>query len=179
MDSSALSIRADSHRKNGLTLIELLVVFSLITVLSASAYTLLSNLQYRTDTQTTVDRLLADIKSQRLKAVLGASGFSATGVYFAQNKPAYVIFSCDDGATSCVYSETLRDRKEELLPSEISFSEVTLAGSQVLFMPRSGEVVDYVDDNDSLVIRNVADRTRKRITFGRIMELQIETLSKL
>ncbi len=146
----------------GFTFVELLVVMAIIGIMSTVGYISMSKLQTTADTNTSLDRLIASIKTQRIYAMLGNSTTKVKampqGIYFEQGSSTYVVFSCED-LQDCSYIPLKSSNQAEVLERSLIFSTVTLPGSQIVFTPYSGEIMDYQPESNTLTIDNVYDHS--------------------
>lgn len=135
-------------KKNGFTLIELILVIGIFTILITLVTVNMLRPQTTTPVNQAVSVLIADIKQQQLKSMLGDTGGTETaqsfGVYFGIDK--YILFK---GSS---YSPADPDNFTVELGEGLQFTDVTLPSDQVVFLRRSGEVSGYSTELDSLTI---------------------------
>ncbi len=153
---------ARRRANKGFTLIELLVVVSMLGIMSAVGYLSMAKLQTSTETQTSLDRLMSSIRTQRIYAMLGNSttGTKAMpqGIYFAPGTGTYTLFSCD-ALQDCSYIPYKSTNIVDTMEKSTAFSIVSLPDNQIIFTPYSGEVASYENDRNSVVVRNQYDNT--------------------
>jgi prepilin-type N-terminal cleavage/methylation domain-containing protein len=149
-----------STSTSGFTLVELLVVMALIGILTSLTVMNLVQPQRSASLNGTVDVLVADIKSQQLKAMAGdaqsASAAQQHGVYVEPTK--YTLFkgttySAGDGDNFVVQ------------PDGVTFS-TTFASSQLSFQKASGEPASFSGSTNTLTVSNLAGES-KTITVNR------------
>ncbi len=169
-----LLVRLEVARRrlnDGFTLIELLVVVSMLGLMSTIGYFSMSKLQISTETQTSVDRLLGSIRTQRIYAMLGNSTTGTKsmplGVYFAPNTSSYTLFSCDE-LQDCSYIPYKSTNIVDTMEKSTVFSTVSLPGNQIVFAPYSGETANYEEGNNSVVVKNQYDNTETIIRVSKI-----------
>jgi len=164
------------RRAGAFTLIELLVVVSIIGILSTIAYVSFAKLQTSTNTQTTLDKLVASIKTQRLYAMLGNSTTKTKampqGIYFEQGSGNYTLFSCEE-LQSCSYIPYQTSNTLETLDKSLFFASTTFPGNEIVFAPLSGEVANAQTNTNTVVIENSLDHTTKTIRISLVGSLEV------
>lgn len=162
--------------RRGLTLIELLVVVSILGVMSTIGYVSMSQLQTSAETKTTIDRLVATIKTQRIYAMLGNSTTRTKampqGIYFEQNSSSFVLFSCDE-LQDCSYMPFKSTNINDSLEKPLIFSLISLPGNQIIFAPYSGEVANYQSDSNTIQVENLGDHSVKTIQITGMGTLEV------
>lgn len=126
----------------GFTIIELLVSFAILLVLFALVTINISPLPSNTLQVTNLDVLLSDIRSQQTWAM---SDDSSYGVHFESG--SYTLFKGNtyiEGVTNTVIN----------LDPGIVFSNITLPDSVIVFSPGSGDVINYLEGQDSFAINS-------------------------
>jgi prepilin-type N-terminal cleavage/methylation domain-containing protein len=158
------------------TFIELLVVVAIIGIMSTVGYVSMSRLQMTADTRTSIDKLVASVKTQRMYAMLGNSTTRTKampqGIYFQQGSSTYVLFSCDE-LQSCSYLPYKNTNINDTLEKTLIFSNISLPGNQIIFAPFSGEVANFQTDANSVMIDNVYDHTVTTIRVTQVGTLEI------
>lgn len=149
----------------------MMVVVGIMAIMSLAGYLSISRLQSSTDAQTAVDSLFATIQSQRLAAMLGSGTNTedavAQGIYFIEGLGTYVLFSCPD-REYCVYGPSLPNSQVRTFEQTTIFRSVLLPDSQVVFAPYSGEVLNYNDSTNTVIIYNEASRTSETIRISSV-----------
>lgn len=127
--------------QRGFTLVELVVSMGILATIFAISTVALSTIIPNTSKNTTHDTLISDLKSQQTEAM---STDASYGVHFETN--SYTLFKGDDFTGST-------DQYVVKLDPTITITNVTLPGSQVVFLPGSGDIKNYVAGSDSLTIK--------------------------
>jgi len=158
------------------TFIELLVVVAIIGIMSTVGYVSMSKLQKTADTQTSMDRLVASIKTQRMYAMLGNSTTRTKampqGIYFQQGSSTFVLFNCDE-LQGCSYMPYKNSNTTDTLENTLIFSNVNLPGNQIIFAPYSGEVSNFQTNTNSIMIDNINDHTVTNIHITQVGTVEI------
>lgn len=162
----------------GVTLIELVIVVAIISVLAGAAYGLMTGLEFRTDTQISLDKIVAQIKSQKLRAMLGAgingSPPSGTAIYFHLGTNKYTSYTCPPAPDNCLFSGDNTTNTQEESEESVSFSESTFSNNTIFFEAKSGEIKNYKDGEDNtLVVVNAADGARYLLKFSKIGSVRV------
>lgn len=159
-------------RERGFTFIELLLVIGITIVLLGFITFSLIKAQRNTSTNTTITTLVSDIKSQQLKAMVGATEGRAAndsyGIYFQSG--SYTLFH---GMT---YYPNPSDNSNFMIATDptIRFS-TTLPNSLLIFSKISGEMAGWSNGQNTITITNTTDNTKKTITinqYGVITSIQ-------
>lgn len=121
-------------KHSGNSLVELLIVMGLFTVMFVTSSLSLSSTRSRTTLGTTVDTLVADLRSQQTKAMSGDTGGGSGninyGVKFLAN--SYFLFKKDD---------TDPDKFEVVLDNVQITNSFT--GSEIIFQKGNGEILGF------------------------------------
>jgi len=148
--------------KKGFTLIEIILVVAIFSLLIGFVTINLLRPQNKASVDTLSTQLIADIKQQQLKALVGDSeGESSAqqfGVYFESN--GYTLFR-----GSSYSSEESTNFKVEL--SEVSLTNINFGSAQLVFDKVSGEVANYSSGSDSVTISHVSAGFSETITVNR------------
>lgn len=141
----------------------------IFSILSALATVNLLKPQTQASIDSTVEVLIADIKQQQLKAMVGDSEGQAStepqGIYFETEKYTFFrghTFNLSDPNNFTVNLET-----------SANISNIAFPSSQVVFLKRSGEVSGYIDGSNTLSIVNTQNGQQKTITINRYGSLTI------
>lgn len=149
--------------QKGFTLIELLLVMAIVSILFAISIVNLNTLQQNTYQNTSEEIFISDLKLQQLKSMTGDNNNSASfqpfGIHFETN--SYTLFRGTDYSASDPENFTV-----ELNPN-LSFSNVEFANSRIIFAKNSGEIVGFVDGNNTITITNSITNTSSVITLNR------------
>ncbi len=147
----------------GFTFPELIVVIGIFAILFGLTTANLPSFQRLASVSSTVDTLVSDIKSQQIKAMVGATeGRVAAdnyGIRFEQNK--YIFFH----GTS--YNSNDSSNFTVNLDQNMQFQNITFPNAVVIFSQGLGEVVGYASGSSSLTIKNTAGSEQKTITVNR------------
>ncbi len=148
--------------KKGFTLTELLVVLGITAALLSLVTINLLKPQTSTSTTGAANSVVADLKQQQIKAMMGegATGVaSPAGIYF--NSTSYTLFS------GLAYSPNNSDNFTIDLPQNVKFSNNTFPGSKVVFAPLSGEVVGFVSNSASVTVGHVSSSKKETIQLNK------------
>lgn len=154
---------ADTNQQNsaGFTLIELLVVLVITAVLFGMVGINLGHPQTVANTTTSVDTLLADLRSQQLLAMAGGTDTTGSaqphGIYLETTQ--YTLF------TNSTYNAGDSDNFVVQLSAGTQLS-TTFSGTQVVFVKGTGEVNNFVDGSNTITITNSG--TSRIITLDRL-----------
>ena len=148
----------------GLTVIELLVVLSMLAVLLSFSSVFLLGVQRKGLLTNTINRLVIDIREQQLKAMVGDTGgtgfASGSGIYFSPT--SYVLYpgTAYDPLSSSNYTTNLEGGLE--------FNPINFPGSQLHFTSNTGTVSGYIDNSDTIVLKNSNDTDQKTVKINRL-----------
>ena len=143
----------------GFTLIELLIVIGITTILLGLSTINLVKVQQKTTLTAVSDTLIADLKSQQIKAMKGASpdgsGGNAYWVYFT-NSNEYILFS------GSVYNPT--DPKNFTVSLDEPITISLNPDNIVIFSQVSGEAVN---GPNAITLTNTAGGEEQTITINK------------
>lgn len=133
--------------RRGFTYTEIIVVMSIILGLFGLVSVNLSKPQISASTETTSTQLLAELKSQQLKAMngdtSGSDQISAYGIAIESDK--YTLFRGS--------SFNSADPENFVVPISAPLSlSTTFPGSVIVFTPVSGEISSFTLGNDSITV---------------------------
>ncbi|HEX7042298.1 MAG TPA: type II secretion system protein [Patescibacteria group bacterium] len=115
--------------EKGFTLIELIVSISIIGILLGLVTINLLNAQHKTNIATSEELLIADLRSQQIKAMNGINGGGKYGVHFSDPPDnTYTVFQGNSYASATDKSTVSVD------------GSITFSGSDILFDSINGEV---------------------------------------
>jgi len=142
-------------KQAGFTLIELLLAISIIGILFGLTTISLLKAQQSTAVGTSEEMLIADLKNQQAKAMNGTDNGGSFGVHFESN--TYILFNGD--------AYVLDDPKN----SSVSVDEnISFSGNNIVFLPVSGEIKDYLDaDPPIITVTNATGSEQKAIQLNK------------
>ncbi len=148
--------------RKAFTLPELIVVMGvLFTLLAFSSVNLLGS-RHKASLNSTVTSLVSDLRLQQLKSILGdtegRSSADSYGIYFGSN--SYTLFH---GST---YSAGSADNVVINIETGLSFSNVSLPGSYVVFSRGSGEFAGYNSSTDTFELSHSSAGLTKLFTIN-------------
>ena len=150
-------------RIKGFTVIELAVVLGILTTILGIAAINLTTIQHKTYLATTVDTVIADIKKQQLKAMIGdsegRSSHDRYGVYFESDR--YTLFH------GLNYSPSDLANKVVPLDNSIIFGTISFPQNKIVFEGVSGEINNYASGSDKFILKNSVTNEQRTITFNR------------
>lgn len=150
------------RRAYGFTLVEVLVVMGLMAILAGLAFTNFIRPQNQASLDSIVSTLVADIKSQQIKAMSGdsvsASTAQAHGVYIQSG--SYTLFK----GTS--YSGSDTDNYTVAADTGVTLS-TTLPSTQVVFTKGTGDVTGFIAGQNTITITSSGTGTSKTLTLNR------------
>ena len=156
----------------GYSLPELLLVLSILGVLFSLTTINLFSSYHKNTLNTTISTLLADLKQQQLKTMVGDTEGQTTqneyGVYFPPDGLSYILFL---GAT---YSPPDPANFAIKLNNDLQFSSILVPDRQIVFAKGSGEVANYNPSFANFTLENVrTDETKTIIInqFGTIINI--------
>ena len=160
--SEMKNICRNSAEKNGMTILELVVVMAFFLILSGTITVNLAGLQQQSNLNTSLNTLINDIRSQQLKAQTGETQGAAAGddygVYFTAT--GYILFK---GSS---YNPADPQNFAINLGSNLTFSNISLPQSQVVFLRGSGEVSGFNQNSDSVTLANTLNSENKTVTLN-------------
>lgn len=147
----------------GFTLVELLVVMGLIAIMAGLSFVNFIRPQTSASISGSVQTLMADIKSQQLKAMAGDSMSSTTaeshGVYIESDR--YTLFK----GTS--YDGNDPDNFTVPAESGITFTS-TFQGDVFVFSKGAGELLNYNNNRSDITITNTVSGESKELTLSEL-----------
>jgi len=151
-----------SVRNFGFTLVELIITTALFLSLLALTIPNLLGARKQVEVRGSVGTILADIRSQQLKAMLGDTEGRATTDYYGVHfeNASYTLFH----GTS--YSALESTNVVIPLSEELQFSPVSLPDSSIVFIKGSGEVVSFDPNANSVSLMNINSNETVSLTFN-------------
>ncbi len=160
--------RGKVKKRLGFTLIELLVTMGIFSILAALISINLIKPQTSASTDSQIQTLISDIKSQQLKSMLGATDGSVAskkhGILISQDK--YTLFSGDS------FNPADPNNFDVILENNLHLS-TTFNSSTLLFEKLSGEVFGFSPGQNTITLTNQSDSSTKAITIGRYGSLSV------
>lgn len=136
--------------RRAFTVIELIVVMGIVAVIvGAISFNLLSGQRQVVKTGI-VEQVVADIRSQQSKTMIGDGSGASFGVHFGSN--FYTLF------TGSTYNVNDSSNFVVNMDNNIQFT-TTFAGGNIVFTPVSGEVTNYQTGQDTLTEIDATDNT--------------------
>ena len=148
--------------KQGFTLAELIIVMGMLAVLTVLTTVNLLRPQHQASTLAAVATLIADLRQQQLKAMLGDTEGSGTpasyGVFLNTNN--YTLFR---GST---YAAGNPSNFSVSLESPIQ-TTTAFPNSQIVFQAGSGEVAGFTPGSNTISVTNIYSSTISTLTINR------------
>lgn len=139
-----------THTKHsGFTLIELLLAMGIIAVLFSIASILMLNLIPKATLSSLSEVLIAELKNQQLRAMAGDASVSGSiqDFGFHISGQQYTLFR------GSVYDSQITDNFAVAIEDPITL-ETTFANQQIVFDSGSGEILNFIDGQDTVTLRN-------------------------
>lgn len=159
-----MNIFSKKQSNQGVTLIELMIALSIFTLLTGLVTVNLSNIYSTSSFEAVSQVLMADLKSQQMKAMLGdtegRTSPDAYGVYFESNK--YILFHGFSYVSSDPYNFPIN------LDGDLHFSTIMFPSSSIIFSPLSGETLGYVNGADTVTLQDDSTGRQKIIQINRL-----------
>ncbi len=150
-----------STKRSGFTLIEVILVMGIFAILAGFTTINLLRPQQSADLNSTTTTIIADIKQQQARSILGETGGGPVavvhGIYFENNK--YTLFK---GLT---YSAADPANFVVDLSTGLALG-TTFAGSQVIFNLQSGEISGFAEGANSVTLTSAGGQSRT-LTFNK------------
>lgn len=146
----------------GITLIEVIIVISIVTTLFGLVFGNILNVRSTTTINTSLTAIIADLKNQQIKSMVGdTEGRSSPdnyGVYISG--PNYTLFHGQ------IYSESESTNFDINADTGYQFT-TTFPGSQVIFASGSGEIVNFIENQNTVSIINTRTNEQKTIHINK------------
>lgn len=150
------------NRQKGFSFTEILTVIGIVSILFGFIVINLLDFQSKRSVGSEMDLIISDIKAQQAKAMLSKLENGLTGdygIYFEQNK--YTLFQ------SSSYQPSNPTNFQISLNQNLQFQNVLFPTSQIIFLKGSGEISNFIDNQNSLIIKDTANNNQKTIIFNR------------
>lgn len=148
--------------KNGFTLIEVILSMAIFAILSGFVVVNLFSPQTKSAVNATATTLVTELRQQQIKAMSGETEGAATsqsfGIYIEPT--AYTLFKGSSYNASDVSNFKIN------LETNLNLSS-TLPSSQIIFSKRSGEVQNFVTNQNTILLTNTAGGEQKTIRINR------------
>lgn len=148
-------------KESGFTLIELIVVLGILAVLFSLISVNLTKIIPKANVNTTVDKIIADLRLQQQKSMLGETAGSGNaqifGVHFDTNQ--YVLF------TGSTYQSSSASNSAIPVDSSVQITS-TFPNNTVLFTRGSGEIDNFSGTSNTVTIRDTVTNEQRTLTFN-------------
>lgn len=141
--------------RSGFTLIELMICMGIMFILLGLTTTNLLGAQRSTSVTSTGESLIANIKSQQIKAMNIAN--VSRGIHIESSR--YILFS---GST---YDATAPGNQPVATDAELLSS--TFAGSSIIFESLSGQLLNFSPVANTITIKSAGGNEQKILTLNR------------
>ena len=144
--------------QKGFTVIEFLLVMTLFSILISFVTMNLVNVQHTNYLTTSLDLLMADLKEQQLKAMVGdAEGTGVPANYGIRfNTTTYTFFRNTYGTANFVNT----------LPTVIQVT-TTFPSNEVTFLKGSGEISGFASSSATITLRDIGSAGQKVVTLNK------------
>lgn len=157
-------------KKNAFTLVEIVVVLGAILILFSLISINLFRALHGSSPGLAAATLLSDIKSQQNKSMVGdiqgVTHEDNHGIFFGSN--SYVLF------TGSTYNPTSPTNITISLDQDLTIS-TALPGNILNFSELSGEIAEFIPNQNTITIKSLATSAQKTITinkYGVITQIQ-------
>ena len=149
------------NAKEAFTFVELIVVIGILSVLAGVAVINLYTVQEKASVNATIDTIIADLKDQQMKAMVGdtegQSAASAYGIHFKSDR--YILFRGYPYQPSDTTATTVNVEKASIVST-------SFPGAQIVFASGSGEVIGVGSNTNTIVIRDKNNSGQKTISIN-------------
>lgn len=149
------------YNHKGFTLLELIVSITIVSILFALVVINLLNVKHKASLSTSIDTFITDIRNQQLKVMVGDTqgqvSMENLGIFF--NADRYTLFQGN-------YSPAEPSNFTITLGDNIVFGNISFPSSQVVFAPKSGEIIGATADN-TIVIQDTQTQEQKTLTINK------------
>lgn len=157
-----LSILRSFRKEEGFSFVELIIAMGVAGILFAVASINLAKVERSSSVNATVQTLLADLKQQQLKAMVGATeGRSVNdsyGLYLENLK--YTLFH------GMIYDSSNQSNFSIQLDQSMNMT-TTFPSGLLIFSRKSGEVASFTPGQNTITIKNTAGTEQTTITINR------------
>lgn len=148
--------------KRAFTIIELTVILGMVATLMAITVINLLQAQQSANIESAMAQLVADIKTQQIRAMTG----DTEGTGMVQSYGVYVTPTSYTLFRGVAYDAGEESNFTLNLETNLEL-ETTFMGSQLVFAPGSGEVMDYASGADTITLTETSGPTSAELQFNR------------
>ena len=155
-------MKASIENQKGLTLIELILVIGILMVLLSMAFVSISNIRVISTNSNTSTVIASDLKNQQIRAMVGdTEGRGVPDNYGVKIlSTQYVLFH------GVSYNSS--DTTNYAIPVSTGYTlSSTFANDTVLFASESGELVNSVQNQDTIILTNTTSGQTKTIRLNK------------
>lgn len=149
--------------RRGVTFVEIIVVIGILITLIGMASISFVPVRSGASLNTAITTLLADLKSQQIKAMVGdTEGTGANenyGIYFEQNK--YTLFRGSG------YSPSDPSNFSVVIDEQVEISGILFPSSSIIFSIGNGDVIGFSSGQNSITLRDTTSGQQKTIIINR------------
>jgi len=143
------------YSRKSFALVELLTVMGIIAILFSLSVPQLFRLRDRNSLQSETIKIISLMRQQQINAMNSSSLY---GVHFEQSKYTQFI-----GAN---YNSTDSANITTIIDSPIEISQINVPSMLLIFASGSGEIVDFDEEHNSLVIEDSVHHEQNTILFN-------------
>lgn len=149
--------------QHGFTLVEIIIVMAITGIILSLTYINVGGLVPKANLRGAVDTLVSDISVQQHRSMMGnyqTGNPSSRGIFFEEDQ--YTFFS------GTAYNPSDSNNFSVVFPDGIRIIESSFPNDQIVFQQASGEVVGFVDGQNTITVENTATRESIIITLNRL-----------
>lgn len=150
------------YSEKGFTLIELIVVLGITLLIFGFITINMASFQQKTSINTSIDKLISEIKNQQTKAMTGAeangSG-NSYGIYYQPDR--YILF------TGSSYSSGDPSNFTVMLDSNSSFTNISFPSNAIVFLQHSGEFNGFTNEKNTITLKENNGLNEKTVTLNK------------
>ena len=143
--------------RKGFTLIELIVVVGILATLTGLSYLTLFGRIQKTDVTSVMASLVADLRSQQVRAMAGERGNGSGAYGIPLEDTQYVLFSGSYGTD---------DPTNTTIPVSGAHVSTTFPGNTVLFTPGNGEISGFSSTGNAIAVTSVEGGSTKTVRLN-------------
>lgn len=149
--------------QGGFTIIELAITLAVFSILAGFVFINVSQSQHQTYVHTTVDTLVTDIRQQQIKTMAGDTQGTNTivnyGIHFQPG--SYTLFHGSSYSSADSTNFTI------MLNPNVQFVTDLFPGANLLFDKGTGELLNFVNGQNAITVKDTATQETKTITVNR------------